>query len=341
MANLRMLIKFFAPCPENNFRPQFLESGLLIFVVGIFLFLKIINISIFIYLPQTSFFAEIAESSLIELTNQKRQALKFPTLTLNPRLSEAAYLKAKDMLEKGYFAHTSPSGTTPWFWFKKAKYSYVLAGENLGIGFIDSKDLFNAWYNSPSHRENILNPNYKETGIAVLKGRLKGNETTIVVQLFGTPASSTSEPISPQKPVASTSSTRLSPREIESGLQQSQERQEDKDRKIVEGEGLVIVEEKTQEIISTTDRKIGQTQRDFYIQIFKFIAMGYGGILEVTIAMFLGAIIIILLLTIIFNTDLQHKDVILKSLGIIIFLTILLAVNDELLVRLIPHKLAI
>jgi len=45
--------------------------------------------------------------------------------------------------------------------------------------------LFNAWDNSPSHRENIVNTNYTDIGIAVVSGDFKGAQTTVVVQFFG------------------------------------------------------------------------------------------------------------------------------------------------------------
>jgi hypothetical protein len=43
--------------------------------------------------------------------------------------------------------------------------------------------------NSPSHRENILNPNYSDIGIGVVEGSLSGADTTIIVQFFGSPLS--------------------------------------------------------------------------------------------------------------------------------------------------------
>ena len=44
--------------------------------------------------------------------------------------------------------------------------------------------------NSPTHRANIVNGRYREIGVAVLEGELEGQETTLVVQMFGTPLSS-------------------------------------------------------------------------------------------------------------------------------------------------------
>jgi len=169
------LKKLIIPCPENNYRPGILESRVLIYYIVFLLVLKVFFISFIVF----------SQSLLVELTNEKRESLGLNSLENNEVLQEAAYLKAQDMIENGYFSHESPSGISPWRWFEKAGYNYRAAGENLGIGFLDSEEIYRAWYDSPSHRENLLNPLYKDIGIAVLKGDFHGSETTIVVQLFG------------------------------------------------------------------------------------------------------------------------------------------------------------
>ena len=62
-----------------------------------------------------------------------------------------------------------------------------MAGENLAKDFYDTEGLLKAWMNSPTHRENIINPKYQEIGIGVVNGILGGVKTTLVVQHFGTP----------------------------------------------------------------------------------------------------------------------------------------------------------
>jgi cytochrome c oxidase subunit IV len=97
------------------------------------------------------------------------------------------------MLANGYFAHSSPTGITPWYWFKNVGYSYKAAGENLAVGFIDSKEVVDAWIDSPSHRANLFSSNFQEIGIAVLTGEFNGQETTLVVQSFGSPVGTVSQ----------------------------------------------------------------------------------------------------------------------------------------------------
>ncbi len=60
------------------------------------------------------------------------------------------------------------------------------AGENLARDFSNASDAINAWMNSPTHKENILNPKYREIGVGVVEGDLAGSDTTIIVQFFGT-----------------------------------------------------------------------------------------------------------------------------------------------------------
>lgn len=131
--------------------------------------------------------ADYSAGTLVSMTNSVRAREGLGDLTTNSQLSSAAYAKASDMLANQYFAHTSPAGKTPWDFIKEAGYSYTYAGENLAIGYSDASELFNAWMASATHRQNILNSNFREVGIAVISGTYEGDETIIVAQEFGTP----------------------------------------------------------------------------------------------------------------------------------------------------------
>lgn len=125
---------------------------------------------------------------LVNLTNKDRAAANISELKVNPILEKAAQMKADDMVAKSYFAHNSPDGKTPWYWFKQAGYTYIYAGENLAVNFQDSEEVQTAWMNSTSHRLNIVNPRFTEIGIATSTGTYKGRTAVFVVQMFGTPA---------------------------------------------------------------------------------------------------------------------------------------------------------
>lgn len=185
----------FIPCAENDFRPHFLKSKFLLYYVVALVVVNILAAGFLASLPKTTFFADVTESALIVLTNEERVSLGLAPLKENVQLNEVAYQKAKDMLENGYFAHSSPTGITPWYWFKNVGYSYQAAGENLAVGFIDSKEVVDAWVESPSHRANLLSPDFQEIGIAVVTGEFNGEETTLVVQSFGAPVKAAERPV--------------------------------------------------------------------------------------------------------------------------------------------------
>lgn len=123
--------------------------------------------------------------TLIALTNQQRQAAGLQPLAVNHQLTASAQAKATDMFQQNYWSHFSPSGTSPWYFMQQSGYQYVAAGENLAKDFQAEADVVTGWMNSPAHRDNILNPAYKEIGIAVSAGQLVGSETILVVAHYG------------------------------------------------------------------------------------------------------------------------------------------------------------
>ncbi len=170
----------------------------------------IINVS---YLATA--YAVVSASALISLANSSRAQSGLGALSENSKLTSAAYSKANDMFQNQYFAHTSPQGKTPWTFIAGAGYDYVYAGENLAIGYTDASELHTAWMNSPSHRDNILNPNFREIGMASVDGVFEGADTTIVVQMFGSTnyTQSTSEASSQVTASASEGSPEAQPAE--------------------------------------------------------------------------------------------------------------------------------
>ncbi len=175
---------------ENDFLPKGLGNKPLFWYGAGILMIKIAVISLILILPSTSFFPAISSQRLLNLINEARQEKKLLPLALNNKLATAAELKTEDMLNKDYFEHTSPSGVTPWYWFKIAGYNFTYAGENLAMDFFETDAVFQAWMNSPSHRANILNPDFKEIGIAVNGGEIQEHQTTLAVLTFGSQAAS-------------------------------------------------------------------------------------------------------------------------------------------------------
>jgi len=133
--------------------------------------------------------SNISVSELLADTNAARKEASLPELQANEALSQAAFMKAKDMLANNYWAHTSPGGITPWKWLADTGYNYDVAGENLAKNYPTADATVDAWMNSESHRANILNDKYQDIGFAVVDGLLDGRDTTLIVAYYGTPAS--------------------------------------------------------------------------------------------------------------------------------------------------------
>ena len=151
-------------------------------------FTKVVALAMLLFVPMQAFAESGTFSSqeVADQVNQDRVAAGLSPLRLDETLSEAAAAKAKDMATKEYFSHTSPEGTTPWYFFEKAGYTYRYAGENLAIHFTNVESEESAWMASEKHRENILSPKYVETGIAVAEIPWNGKTTILTVELFGT-----------------------------------------------------------------------------------------------------------------------------------------------------------
>lgn len=132
--------------------------------------------------------SSVSASDVLADTNVARAQSSLPALKDNDELTSAAFAKAKDMFANNYWAHTSPTGVTPWKWLGDAGYNYDMAGENLAKNYPTAQETVNAWMASPTHRANILNTKYQDIGLAVVEGILNGRDTTLVVAFYGEPA---------------------------------------------------------------------------------------------------------------------------------------------------------
>jgi len=320
----------FIPCWENKYRPKMLESKVLFYYAILLIILKISITPFFAFAPKNIFFADVVQSTLIQYTNEERESLGLSALKENPVLTEAAYLKAKDMLEKDYFAHYSPEGVSPWYWFKNVGYKYKIAGENLAIGFLDSAEVNQAWLDSPSHKANIINPSFKEMGIAVLAGNFQDQETTVVVQMFGNPQTETK-----------TLAEMPSEKSTEQPVEQSAEKLEiDVETEISEVQG-------SQEEISTAVQPIIESsikeKNIFASDVFSFFFSDYYNLVQCLIYFSLIFVILSLLVTFFFDLfiyhagEIQYKDIVFKTFIFGTVLVALMFIDKEFLIRLIPH----
>lgn len=142
----------------------------------------------------------IDQASLLDKTNSARAEHSVGKLKISEKLNQAAQTKAKDMANKNYWSHITPSGEQPWSFIESADYKYSFASENLAYGFASSSDTIKGWLNSPSHAQALLDNKVSEVGFGIANSadfQGKGQET-IVVAIYASPAQSSPESLSSQ-----------------------------------------------------------------------------------------------------------------------------------------------
>jgi uncharacterized protein YkwD len=183
----KVLKHLFVPHRGNSFRPHALRHKALTFYSVLLIMSQLMFGATMTGPTVTSADAKTVASNVITKTNSVRESNRLQSLAENDTLDAAAQAKLADMFAKNYWDHTGPSGETAWQFIDGKGYKYILAGENLAKGFNNSTEVVEAWMDSPSHRENILNKEFTETGVAVGSGKIKGINTTLIVQIFGEP----------------------------------------------------------------------------------------------------------------------------------------------------------
>jgi len=94
-----------------------------------------------------------------------------PPLVWNDDLADAAKDHARDMSKRQYFSHTSKDGRTIRDRIMAAGYTYegyksFAIGENIAQGQETIAEVSKGWFQSPGHCKNLMNPGFKEIGVA-------------------------------------------------------------------------------------------------------------------------------------------------------------------------------
>ena len=113
------------------------------------------------------------EKQMLDLVNQERQAAGLNPLAPDPELTEVARRHSADMFARGYFAHDTPEGLTPFDRMSEANVRFLTAGENLALA-PTIPVAHTGLMNSPGHRANILRPQFGRVGIGVMDGGMRG-----------------------------------------------------------------------------------------------------------------------------------------------------------------------
>jgi uncharacterized protein YkwD len=115
------------------------------------------------------------EQRFIDLVNSERVANGMSVLKIDPTLVEVSRAHSKEMCDKSYFNHVSPTSglnmpLDRYLAMAEHRPRTVYLGENLFYcSIVDVNRGHVSLMNSPSHRENIMNPKFELIGVGVYK----------------------------------------------------------------------------------------------------------------------------------------------------------------------------
>ena len=89
-----------------------------------------------------------------------------PPLVLNTTLGHVALDYARDMAAYGYMDHTGRDGSSPQARITRGGYHWREVGENLASGIMTPEDVVVGWLHSPEHCANLMDPLFREMGVA-------------------------------------------------------------------------------------------------------------------------------------------------------------------------------
>ncbi|TKD72590.1 hypothetical protein FBF83_00730 [Pseudalkalibacillus hwajinpoensis] len=104
---------------------------------------------------------------VIDLTNAERRKQGLSNLKAMPSLSDVAQEKSRDMQQKNYFSHTSPTYGSPFDMMRDFGVDFNTAGENIAQGQQTPEAVVDAWMKSEGHRKNIMNKNFTHIGVGL------------------------------------------------------------------------------------------------------------------------------------------------------------------------------
>jgi uncharacterized protein YkwD len=120
---------------------------------------------------------EALRGATLCLMNAERTARGLAALKAQPALGGVATRYAREMVRRGFFDHTSPTGSTMLSRIRTTSYLRNVAtwsvGENLawGTGSLGTpRAAVRAWMQSAGHRANLLDPHFRDVGIGIAEG---------------------------------------------------------------------------------------------------------------------------------------------------------------------------
>ncbi len=108
-----------------------------------------------------------AESRMLELVNAERAKVGAPALVMDAKIVTVTRAHSRDMFERRYFSHYSPEGEDAADRMQKGGVSFSVAGENLAYA-PDVNTAHQGLMDSPGHKRNILDPQFRRIGIGII-----------------------------------------------------------------------------------------------------------------------------------------------------------------------------
>lgn len=211
----------FIPYEGNNYQPEALNPFRILFYSITSIAIKVFVVAIIFMFPLSALLVPniLADQSkkIVALTNEVRAKAGVPALRENVTLDSAADKKVEDMLVQQYFAHQGPDNRAVSDWLSSVNYKYLVAGENLAMGFATPEEVVDGWTKSKTHYANMIDPDFDEIGIGLSVGKYDNIETTLVAQYFGRPTDERATVLQ-QALVAETSSAAASSTLVAAGL---------------------------------------------------------------------------------------------------------------------------
>jgi signal peptidase I len=116
--------------------------------------------------------------------NKIREDNNLKPLKRNEKLEKAALARAKSIIENNEIGENKESKYSYSKAIRDAGYSNIVTGEIRTTGYYDSEELSNYWLDYET-KENLLNKQFQDTGIASYVGKINDCEIQVIVQEFG------------------------------------------------------------------------------------------------------------------------------------------------------------
>ncbi len=104
----------------------------------------------------------------LKLINQYRKKKGLSAVKLEATLTKIAKTHSRDLAKHDRISHFGSDGSNPWDRVERSGYGPQLAAENVGTGQLSIREVMQGWKESPGHNKNLLLPDARDIGIALV-----------------------------------------------------------------------------------------------------------------------------------------------------------------------------